>query len=53
MWDNQATMHRARSFDDEIHPRDLRRTTLTTGQPALPAHIENGENGARPQLIGT
>ena len=36
MWDNQATMHRARSFDDLTYPRDLRRTTLTTGAPALP-----------------
>jgi alpha-ketoglutarate-dependent 2,4-dichlorophenoxyacetate dioxygenase len=35
MWDNQATMHRARRFDDEKYPRDLRRTTLTTGAPAL------------------
>jgi len=35
MWDNQATMHRARPFDDEMHPRDLRRTTLTCGKPAL------------------
>jgi alpha-ketoglutarate-dependent 2,4-dichlorophenoxyacetate dioxygenase len=37
MWDNQATMHRARRFADEEHPRDLRRTTLTTGAPAIPA----------------
>jgi alpha-ketoglutarate-dependent 2,4-dichlorophenoxyacetate dioxygenase len=36
MWDNQATMHRARPFDDEKYPRDLRRTTLTTGAPAIP-----------------
>ncbi len=35
MWDNQATMHRARPFDDEVYPRDLRRTTLTCGAPAL------------------
>ena len=35
MWDNQATMHRARRFDDEKYPRDLRRTTLTTGAPAI------------------
>jgi len=34
MWDNQATMHRARPFDDANHPRDLRRTTLTCGVPA-------------------
>ena len=37
MWDNQATMHRARPFEDEVHPRDLRRTTLTCGTPALNA----------------
>ena len=36
MWDNQATMHRARSFEDMKYPRDLRRTTLTTGAPAIP-----------------
>lgn len=37
MWDNQATMHRARPFPDAIYPRDLRRTTLTCGAPAVPA----------------
>jgi len=36
MWDNQATMHRARPFDDMKYPRDLRRTTLTVGAPATP-----------------
>lgn len=36
MWDNQATMHRGRPYDDEKYPRDLRRTTLTAGRPALP-----------------
>ena len=35
MWDNQCTMHRARPFDDTRYPRDLRRTTLTVGAPAL------------------
>ena len=35
MWDNQCTMHRARPFDDEQYPRDLRRTTLTCGKPAV------------------
>jgi alpha-ketoglutarate-dependent 2,4-dichlorophenoxyacetate dioxygenase len=35
MWDNQATMHRGRPYDDVNHPRDLRRTTLTVGHPAL------------------
>jgi alpha-ketoglutarate-dependent 2,4-dichlorophenoxyacetate dioxygenase len=37
MWDNQCTMHRARPFDDVRYPRDLRRTTLTVGAPALAA----------------
>ncbi|MBM3342887.1 MAG: TauD/TfdA family dioxygenase [Betaproteobacteria bacterium] len=35
MWDNQATMHRARPYDDLKYPRDLRRSTLTAGAPAL------------------
>lgn len=35
MWDNQCTMHRGRSYDDQQYPRDLRRTTLTTGAPAI------------------
>jgi alpha-ketoglutarate-dependent 2,4-dichlorophenoxyacetate dioxygenase len=35
MWDNQCTMHRARPFADMEYPRDLRRTTLTTGAPAV------------------
>ena len=35
MWDNQCTMHRARPFDDLQYPRDMRRTTLTTGAPAV------------------
>lgn len=42
MWDNQCTMHRARPFDDEAYPRDLRRTTLTTGAPAIPAGANTG-----------
>ena len=36
MWDNQCTMHRGRSYDDLEYPRDLRRTTLTAGAPAIP-----------------
>lgn len=36
MWDNQCTMHRARPFPDLKYPRDLRRTTLTAGAPAIP-----------------
>jgi alpha-ketoglutarate-dependent 2,4-dichlorophenoxyacetate dioxygenase len=35
MWDNQATMHRGRPYDDTKYPRDLRRTTLTCGKPAI------------------
>lgn len=35
MWDNGATMHRARLYDDRKYPRDLRRTTLTNGVPAV------------------
>jgi alpha-ketoglutarate-dependent 2,4-dichlorophenoxyacetate dioxygenase len=42
MWDNQATMHRARSFDDMKYPRDMRRTTLTTGAPAVPMSQNSG-----------
>ena len=36
IWDNRATMHRARPFDDMRHPRELRRvTTLDLGpEPA-------------------
>ena len=35
MWDNRVTMHRARPFDDRKYARDLRRTTLTSGMPAI------------------
>jgi alpha-ketoglutarate-dependent 2,4-dichlorophenoxyacetate dioxygenase len=35
MWDNRATMHRARRFDRN-QVRDVRRTTLA-GEPAIPA----------------
>lgn len=35
IWDNRATMHRARPFDDANHRRELRRvTTLDVEQPA-------------------
>ncbi len=35
IWDNRATMHRARPFDDTVHRREMRRvTTLDTGDPA-------------------
>lgn len=35
MWDNQSTMHRSRPYEDLQYPRDLRRTTLTCGAPAM------------------
>ena len=35
MWDNRATMHRGKSYEDMTYPRDLRRTTLTCGAPAM------------------
>ena len=35
IWDNRATMHRARPFDDTQHRREMRRvTTLDTGDSA-------------------
>jgi alpha-ketoglutarate-dependent 2,4-dichlorophenoxyacetate dioxygenase len=38
IWDNRATMHRARPFDDSRHVRELRRVTTldldTGGAPA-------------------
>ena len=38
IWDNRATMHRARPFDDARYRRELRRvTTLDIEQPALVA----------------
>lgn len=37
MWDNGATLHRGRIYDDLKYPRDLRRTTLTYGAPAIAA----------------
>jgi len=35
MWDNRTMMHRARRYEDEKYPRDLRRTTLTDGVPTV------------------
>ena len=35
MWDNRATMHRARAFEDNTYPRDMRRVTLTDVAPTL------------------
>jgi alpha-ketoglutarate-dependent taurine dioxygenase len=28
IWDNRCTMHRATPYDDTVHRRDLRRTTV-------------------------
>ena len=40
IWDNRATMHRARPFDDARHRRELRRvTTLDIPAPALAATV--------------
>jgi alpha-ketoglutarate-dependent 2,4-dichlorophenoxyacetate dioxygenase len=35
MWDNRATMHRARPYEDNTYPRDLRRVTLMDVAPTL------------------
>jgi len=36
IWDNRATMHRGRPFDDASHRRELRRvTTLDIESPPL------------------
>jgi alpha-ketoglutarate-dependent 2,4-dichlorophenoxyacetate dioxygenase len=35
MWDNRATMHRARPYEDSTYPRDLRRVTLLDAAPTL------------------
>ena len=31
MWDNRATLHRGRPWTDNLHPRDMRRTTISAG----------------------
>lgn len=31
MWDNRATLHRGRPWPDNLHPRDMRRTTISAG----------------------
>jgi len=36
IWDNRATMHRARPFDDGKHRRELRRVTTLDVGPATP-----------------
>ena len=35
MWDNRVTMHRGKVYEDLKYPRDMRRTTLTCGAPAI------------------
>jgi len=35
MWDNRATMHRARPFEDKTYARDMRRVTLMDVAPTL------------------
>ncbi len=35
MWDNRCTLHRARPFEDNTYPRDLRRVTLQDVAPTL------------------
>ena len=40
IWDNRATMHRARPFDDATYRRDLRR--VTTLDVAAPAPVAGG-----------
>ena len=40
IWDNRATMHRARPFDDATHRRELRR--VTTLDVAAPAPVAGG-----------
>lgn len=35
MWDNRATMHRARPFEDTKYPRDMRRVTISDVAPTL------------------
>jgi alpha-ketoglutarate-dependent 2,4-dichlorophenoxyacetate dioxygenase len=35
IWDNRCTMHRGRTYEDKIYPRDLRRVTLSDIAPTL------------------
>jgi alpha-ketoglutarate-dependent 2,4-dichlorophenoxyacetate dioxygenase len=35
MWDNRATMHRARPYEDTTYARDMRRVTLADVAPTL------------------
>jgi alpha-ketoglutarate-dependent taurine dioxygenase len=34
MWDNRCTLHRATPFDDTVHKRDMRRTTVDEFAPS-------------------
>ena len=35
VWDNRCTMHRARPYDDQTYPRDMRRVTLQDSASTL------------------
>jgi alpha-ketoglutarate-dependent 2,4-dichlorophenoxyacetate dioxygenase len=35
VWDNRSTMHRARPYEDQTYPRDMRRVTLMDVAPTL------------------
>jgi alpha-ketoglutarate-dependent 2,4-dichlorophenoxyacetate dioxygenase len=37
IWDNRATMHRGRPFDDTKHRRELRRVTTLDVEPVAVA----------------
>ena len=39
LWDNRCSMHRARPFDDQRYPRDMRRVTLMDSGPTLEQRI--------------
>ncbi len=35
IWDNRATLHRGRAYEDTLYPRDMRRVTLMDCAPTL------------------
>lgn len=35
IWDNRATMHRVRRYEDKIYPRELRRVTVEGSSPTI------------------
>ena len=35
IWDNRATLHRGRPYDDTVHKRDMRRATIEDDDPAM------------------